>query len=50
MTRFAAVVQGTEEAVLNALVANEDMTGRAGHRTRALPRDRVAELLANRYG
>jgi L-aminopeptidase/D-esterase-like protein len=46
----AAVVQGTEEAVLNALVANEDMTGRAGHRTPALPRDRVAKLLAARRG
>ncbi len=47
---YAAVVQGTEEAVLNALVANEDMTGRAGHRTPALPRDRVAELLSTRHG
>jgi L-aminopeptidase/D-esterase-like protein len=45
---FAAVVQGTEEAVLNALVANEEMTGFAGHRTPALPRDRVVELLAAR--
>lgn len=41
---FAAVVQGTEEAVANALVANEEMTGRDGHRSPALPRDRVAEL------
>jgi D-aminopeptidase len=47
---YAAVVQGTEEAVLNALVANEGMTGRAGHRTPALPRGRVAELLAARNG
>ncbi len=47
---YTAVVQATEEAVLNALVANEDMTGRAGHRTPALPRDRVAELLASRPG
>jgi D-aminopeptidase len=43
---FEAVVQATEEAVVNALVANEDMTGRDGHRTPALPRARVAELLA----
>ena len=43
---FGAVVQGTEEAVLNALVANEDMTGRDGHRTPALPRDKVVEVLA----
>ena len=38
-------MQATEEAVANALVANEDMTGRDGHRTPALPRDRVAALL-----
>ena len=45
---YEAVVQATEEAVVNALVANEDMTGRDGHRTPALPRDRVAALLADR--
>jgi D-aminopeptidase len=42
---YAAVVQATEEAVANALVANEDMTGRDGHRSPALPRDRLAALL-----
>jgi len=41
-----AVVQAVEEAVVNALVANQDMTGRDGHRTPALPRDRVAALFA----
>ncbi len=41
---FAAVVEATEEAVANALVANEEMTGRDGHRAPALPRDRVAAL------
>jgi D-aminopeptidase len=45
----AAVVQGTEEAVLNALIANEDMTGRDGHRTPALPRDRLARLLSESH-
>jgi D-aminopeptidase len=45
---FAAVVQGCEEAVINALVANDDMTGRNGHRTPALPRDRVAEIVRRR--
>ena len=35
---FEAVVQATEEAVANALIANEDMTGRDGHRSPALPR------------
>jgi L-aminopeptidase/D-esterase-like protein len=43
---YEAVVQATEEAVANALIANEDMTGRDGHRTPALPRQRLAELLA----
>ena len=43
---YEAVVQATEEAVVNALVANEDMTGRDGHRSPALPRDRVTGLLA----
>ena len=43
-----AVVQATEESVANALVANEDMTGRDGHRTPALPRDRVAEVFRAR--
>jgi L-aminopeptidase/D-esterase-like protein len=43
---YEAVVQASEEAVVNALVANEDMTGRDGHRTPALPRDRVTGLLA----
>ena len=38
---YAAVVQCVEEAVVNALVANEDMVGRNGTRSPALPRDRV---------
>jgi L-aminopeptidase/D-esterase-like protein len=47
---FTAVVQAAEEAVINALVANDDMTGRDGHRTPALPRDRVAEIIRGRAG
>src|SRR3984957_7374879 len=43
---FEAVVQATEEAVVNALVANVDMIGRDGHRSPALPRDRVVALLS----
>ena len=43
---YAAVVQATEEAVANALIANEDMIGRDGHRSPALPRHRVAEILS----
>ena len=44
---YEAVVQATEEAVVNALVANEDMTGRDGHRTPALPRDLVRDLCSH---
>ncbi|CAN7333594.1 P1 family peptidase [Mesorhizobium sp. LjNodule214] len=35
---FDAVMQGVEEAILNALVANEDMTGRDGNFVPALPK------------
>lgn len=35
---FDAVVQATEEAILNSLVANEDMTGRDGNFVPALPK------------
>jgi D-aminopeptidase len=41
---YTAVVQAVEESVANALTANEEMVGRAGHRTPALPRDQVAAL------
>jgi D-aminopeptidase len=36
---FDAVVQSVEEAILNALVANNDMTGRDGNYVPALPKD-----------
>jgi D-aminopeptidase len=45
---FEAVVQATEEAVANSLVANEDMTGRDGNRSPALPRDRLARIVTAR--
>jgi D-aminopeptidase len=45
---YEAVVQATEEAVINSLVANEEMTGRDGHRSPALPRERLAALVAAR--
>jgi D-aminopeptidase len=41
-----AVAQATEEAVLNAIVANEDMVGIDGRRAPALPRARVRDLLS----
>jgi len=42
---FAATVQATEEAVVNALVDNHNMTGRDNHRVEALPHERLRELL-----
>jgi D-aminopeptidase len=42
---FAGVVQATEEAVLNALVDNQTMTGADNHRVEALPHDRLREIL-----
>ena len=42
---YAAVVQSVEEAVLNALVVNDDMVGRDGHRSPRLPLDRLAQRL-----
>ena len=42
---YAATVYAVEEAVLNALVANESMTGRDGHRSPALDHDLLQPLL-----
>jgi len=42
---FEATVQATEEAIVNALVAAETMTGIDGHRVTALPHDRLREVL-----
>jgi D-aminopeptidase len=42
---FTAVVQAVEEAVLNALVVNDDMVGRNGHRSPRLPHERLSALL-----
>ncbi|MET9337743.1 P1 family peptidase [Nonomuraea sp. NPDC003804] len=41
----AAVVEAVEEAVLNALTAARETTGRNGHRSPALPVDRVVGLV-----
>jgi L-aminopeptidase/D-esterase-like protein len=42
---FLATVQATEEAVINALVAAETMTGANGMTVKALPHDRLREVL-----
>lgn len=45
---FAAAVEATEEAILNALCMATDMEGRDGHVAEALPLDRISELVAKR--
>jgi L-aminopeptidase/D-esterase-like protein len=42
---FEATVQATEEAITNALVAAEDMTGVHGHKITALPHDDLQRVL-----
>ena len=43
---FEAVIQAVDEAILNAMVANETMTGFKGARVAALPIEAVLELMA----
>jgi L-aminopeptidase/D-esterase-like protein len=42
---FEAAVQATEEAIINAMVGAETMTGVDGHKVYALPHDRLRETL-----
>ena len=42
---FAATVQATEEAIINAMIAAETMTGIENHKVVALPHDRLREVL-----
>jgi L-aminopeptidase/D-esterase-like protein len=42
---FAATVQATEEAIINAMVTAETMTGIENHRVRALPHDHLRAVL-----
>ncbi len=42
---FQATVEATEEAIVNAMVAAETMTGVDGHTIEALPHDKLAELM-----
>jgi D-aminopeptidase len=46
---FMATIESTEEAVVNALMAAETMTGRDGHTAHALPHDLLVEAM-RRYG
>ncbi len=42
---FGATILATEEAIINAMVAAETMTGRDDHKIIALPHDRLREVL-----
>jgi D-aminopeptidase len=42
---FAATVQATEEAIINAMIAAETMTGIENHKVIALPHDRLRAVL-----
>jgi L-aminopeptidase/D-esterase-like protein len=42
---FEAAVQATDEAVINAMIANRSMTGRDGHTVPALPHAPLVDLL-----
>lgn len=46
---ITATVQATEEAVINALVAGETMTGIDGHKVLGIPHERLREVL-RKYG
>jgi D-aminopeptidase len=46
---FTATVEATEEAIINALVAAETMTGPEGRTIEAIPHDRLKAILA-KYG
>ena len=42
---FAATAQSTEEAIINAMIAAEDMTGINGNKVYAIPHDRLRQVL-----
>jgi len=42
---FEATVQATEEAIVNALIAAETMTGADNHKVIALPHDRLQQVM-----
>ena len=42
---FQATVESTEEAVINAMIAADTMTGYDGHTAYALPHDKLREVL-----
>jgi len=46
---FRSAVEATEEAIINAMVAAEDMTGIDGNKVFAIPHDRLQQAL-RKYG
>ena len=46
---FAATVQSVEEAIVNAMVAADTMTGADGYTAKALPHDELVRIL-KKYG
>ena len=46
---FVATIEATDEAIVNALLAAQTMTGRDGNKVYGLPHDRVLEIM-RRYG
>jgi L-aminopeptidase/D-esterase len=42
---FTATIEATAEALWNSLFAAEDMTGIGGHTAKALPKEKVVEML-----
>jgi D-aminopeptidase len=41
---FSATIEAVEEAIVNAMVGAETMTGNQGHTVSALPHDRVRQM------
>ena len=46
---FEATVTAIEEAIINAIIAADTMTGRDGHRIMAIPHDRLGKVM-KKYG
>jgi D-aminopeptidase len=42
---FLAVIEATEEAIINSLFAARSMTGANGHRIEKLPVEKVLEIM-----
>ena len=47
---FWAAIESTEEAIANALVAAETMTGQSGHIAYRLPHDRLVDIWQRHRG